>query len=283
MEDTILGIALSLLIIVPLAIKWELPMEPVVPAAIAIGIVSGILAHVFSLLFFMTLAGRAMVTMSLIIIIALSTLMARFYRDPERVRPQPENCIVSPADGIVKYVKPVTRDAPPLSAKGDDQIVPPSDLLGILPGGKGYLVGIAMSFLDVHVTRAPIGGTITSMQHIPGTFLSLKRADAAHKNERLNQVIENENYRVGLIHIASRLVRQIVSYVDKGDSLVSGQRIGMIKFGSQVDIILPDYGQLEISIRVGDRVVAGETILATCLEMSTSSEGRKEDASRSIS
>ncbi len=283
MEDAILGIALSLLIIVPLAIKWELPMEPVVPAAVAVGIASGVLAHVFSLFLIMTLATRAMLTMVLIIIIALSILLARFYRDPERTRPQSENCIVSPADGIVKYVKPVAKDTAPLSSKGDDHVVPSADLLGILPGGKGYLVGIAMSFLDVHVTRAPIGGKITHMEHVPGSFLSLKRADAVHKNERLNQVIENENYRVGLIHIASRLVRQIVSYVEKGAPLVCGQRIGMIKFGSQVDIILPDYGQLEIRIRVGNKVVAGETILASYHEMSTSTEGRKKDASRSFS
>lgn len=263
MENVILGIALSLLITVPLAIKWELPLKAVVPAAVAIGTVSGVLVHVVSQFIILSLASRALAAIVLIVIITGSIFLARFYRDPERACLSLDNCITAPADGIVKYIKAVKRSSVALSEKGSDRVELPPDLRTILAEGNGYLIGIGMSFLDVHVTRAPMRGIIKHSEQVPGCFLSLKRADAAHKNERLNQVIENENYRIGLIHIASRLVRQIESYVEKGDSLVSGQRIGMIKFGSQVDIILPDNGRLEIKTRVGDRVVAGETIIAS--------------------
>lgn len=263
MENTILGLFLGLLAIVPLAIKWELPMRQVLPAAIVFGILSGLLVHVLSLYFAMSLGTRILLMPALALAIGLATLLARFYRDPERTCPQQEQCIVSPADGIVKYVKAVDNAVAPLSAKGSESVELPAELRAVIAGGSGYLVGIAMSFLDVHVTRAPIRGTVTHLEHVDGSFLSLKRPEAVHKNERLNQVIENERYAVGVIQIASRLVRRIVSYVDTGDRLVSGQRIGIIKFGSQVDILIPGTDHLDVKIRVGDRVFAGETILAT--------------------
>jgi phosphatidylserine decarboxylase len=203
------------------------------------------------------------VVIALDILIPSSILLARFYRDPERASPQEENCIIAPADGIIKYVKRIEMNAVPLSSKGDERIELVPSLLGILHESKGYLVGISMNFLDVHVTRAPISGIVTFFEHVAGDFLSLKKPEAVFRNERLNQVIENDRYGVGLIHIASRLVRRIVPYVRKEDRVTLGQRIGMIRFGSQVDVILPDSGNLDIKICVGDKVIAGVTILAS--------------------
>ncbi len=262
MESIFLGIVLGLLIFVPLAVKWELELKPVIIAGIVVGFFSGVVIYFFSLIFHLGLVLRLLATSILIVCTGTAILLTRFYRDPERSSKQSQNHITSPADGVIKYVKPIGPSPLPLSSKGDEHVELAPAFLRILPTGKGYLVGISMSFLDVHVTRAPIDGHVTFFEHVAGTFLSLKRSEALQKNERLNEVIANDGYSVGLIHIASRLVRLIVSYAKLGDRLLRGQRIGMIKFGSQVDLILPDHGNLKIEVAVGQKVVAGETTIA---------------------
>jgi phosphatidylserine decarboxylase len=119
-----------------------------------------------------------------------------------------------------------------------------------------------MSFLDVHVNRSPLSGTIEEARHIPGRFLSLKRPEALTQNERALTVMRVGPHAVGVVQIASRLVRRIVSYVSPGDTVKVGQRIGMIKFGSQVDLILPTELGAQIQCRVGQQVHAGLTIIA---------------------
>jgi phosphatidylserine decarboxylase len=119
-----------------------------------------------------------------------------------------------------------------------------------------------MSFLDVHVNRAPLEGTVCFHKKINGLFLSLKNKEALLQNERALTVIESSGYRVGVVQIASRLVRNIVNYIEHGQEVVAGQRIGMIRFGSQVDIVLPDHPFLEIHVIQGQRVKAGLSVLA---------------------
>jgi phosphatidylserine decarboxylase len=125
------------------------------------------------------------------------------------------------------------------------------------------VIGIAMSFLDVHVNRAPISGRVAVLRRFPGLFGSLRRPEMLFENERATVVIERGDIQVAVVQIASRLVRRIVAYVEEGDDVAAGQRIGMIRFGSQVDLVLPLRDGLRVFAEPGDRVVAGETILAT--------------------
>jgi phosphatidylserine decarboxylase len=262
MENILLGLFLSMMLLVPLAVKWELPLKPVVITGVAVGLLSGILLSLFAVHFPLGVLQRAILLSMMIILFSGTLLLTRFFRDPERITPEAKDCIICPADGIIKYIKPVENNFVPLSSKGPEQVELSADLLRVLPQGKGYLVGIGMSFLDVHVTRAPISGRFTFCEHITGSFLSLKKPEAVYRNERLNQVIENDRYGIALIHIASRLVRRIITWFGEGGQIVSGQRIGRITFGSQVDIILPQIDNLHLKIEVGQKVVAGETVIA---------------------
>jgi phosphatidylserine decarboxylase len=124
------------------------------------------------------------------------------------------------------------------------------------------VIGIAMSFLDVHVQRAPIAGRITFQQHIPGRFASLRRPEAVFENERTTTLFERGGLQVATVQIASRLVRRIVSFVKVGQDVALGQRFGAIRFGSQVDLVLPVVDSVRIVVRPGQRVRAGTTVLA---------------------
>jgi len=262
MENVVLGLVLAQLILLPLAYKWELNLKVVLVSALIIGLVAGFVIHFVASHFYMSLILRLAACSLLIVIIAFALLLVRFYRDPDRIPPEGENIIVAPADGIIKYVKPIEKGNIPFSSKGKENVRLSEPLLDILPDGQGYLIGIGMTFLDVHVTRAAIDGKLTYLKHVPGRFLSLKTEDAPYQNERLIEIIENDKCKVALIQIASRLVRRIVAYVQEGDELALGQRIGMIKFGSQVDIVLPKLKDLEIKLTVGQQVYAGISIIA---------------------
>jgi len=119
-----------------------------------------------------------------------------------------------------------------------------------------------MNILNVHVNRAPIGGRVVFQKHTKGKFISLRRQEAAILNERVTTIIHSGTFKIGLIQIASRLVRRIVSYVKEGDTLQIGQRIGIIKFGSQVDLIIPKIENLEIKVKQGNEMLAGVSLIA---------------------
>lgn len=275
MENILLCLILSQLVLIPPAVKWELDLKVVVASGLIVGLLAGVIINIIASLVTFGLVARLFMGAAVIVLIAGALLLWRFYRDPERIIPDIENGIVCPADGVIKYVKKIEKDRIPYSSKGDERVGLPRALTGILHDGQGYLIGVGMSFLDVHVTRAPIGGRIAYLEHINGSFLSLKRPDALYRNERQNQVVANGTYAVGLIHIASRLVRQIVSYVREGDQLTPGQRIGMIRFGSQVDILLPYVKDLRITVTEGQRVFAGETIIANFPQGSAGGDAEK--------
>ena len=262
MEDLVLGLVLAPLILIPIAYKWELNLKVVLISALIIGLFAGFLTHGVTIYFQIGLVAKLVICVSIIVATAVIVLLVRFYRDPDRVPPEAGNLIVAPADGIVKYIKRIEKGNIPFSAKGKEKVRLSGPLLNILKDGEGYLIGIAMTFLDVHVTRAAINGKLSYFEHVPGSFISLKRDEAPYRNERLIEIIDNDKCKIGLIQIASRLVRRIVAYVREGDELDLGQKIGMITFGSQVDVVLPKLRGLEIKVGNGQQVYAGTSIIA---------------------
>jgi phosphatidylserine decarboxylase len=262
MINIIISLVLSQLILVPIAYKWELNLKVVSISALIIGLFVGLAINIAEGYFYMGLPLKLISCFILIVLISMSALMFRFYRDPDRVPPEGTNIILSPADGTIKYIKSIEKGEIPFSSKGKEKIKLSEPLTGILEDGQGYLIGILMTYLDVHVTRTPIKGKLTYFKHIPGQFLSLKREDAPYRNERVMEVVESDRFKIGLIQIASRLVRRIVTYSKEGDELALGQRIGMITFGSQVDVVLPKLQGLKIKARVGEQVYAGLSIIA---------------------
>ena len=165
------------------------------------------------------------------IFMLISLFFLIFFRDPERKIP-PEG-IVSPADGVVKFVE--YRD-------------------------NRVRIGIFMNIYDVHVNRAPISGKIEDIRHVFGSYIPAFKKDS-ERNERTYITMETSIGRVEVVQIAGALVRRIVRYVSEGDEVKKGQRIGMIRFGSRVDVILPS-DRVKIIAEEGDRVKAGESVIA---------------------
>lgn len=256
--DFLTGIGLSFAMLLPLSMKWELEKKITMPAAFLIGVLAGSVPSLSGAAYPYALALQA----SAVVSISGSLLLWRFYRDPERTPPETPNAVLSPADGRVIYVNTALDGTVPFSMK-QGKTFPIDDFVraDVFPQAV-TLIGISMNFLDVHINRAPISGRVKLLRRIQGVFLSLKRKTALLQNERMLTVVENGALRVGVVQIASRLVRSIVSFVGEGQAITRGQRIGTIRFGSQVDLILPVTPLLKILVKVGDKVRAGESILA---------------------
>ncbi len=164
---------------------------------------------------------------------ALSLFCLYFFRDPER--PIPDGPVaVSPADGKVVAIR---KDAPAPTR-----------------------ISIFLNIFDVHVNRAPIAGTITKVDYTKGRFLVASREVASSQNERNTVAIDGDGTRVSFAQIAGLIARRIVFYKQTGDHIAKGERVGLIKFGSRVDVFLgPEW---EITVKPGDRVAGGSSILA---------------------
>lgn len=187
-------------------------------------------------------------------------IMYRFWRTPNRKIKAKEGQIVSPADGNVIYIKKLDSDKIPISVKKGrisnlDELTK-TELLKT----PCWLIGINMTPFDIHKNCSPIDGKLTFQKHTHGKFLSLKELLSETENERNTFVIENDIIKVGVIQIASRKVRRIVSYVNDNETLKKGQIIGMIRFGSQVDVILPI--TCKIKIKLKQQIYAQKTIIA---------------------
>jgi len=174
----------------------------------------------------------------------LTLWCAYFFRDPERATPVREGLIISPADGRISAV---------------GAAVPPAELdLGSVPRQR---ISIFMNVFDVHINRSPVDGRIARIAYVPGKFINADLDKASLDNERQAYTIEmNGGGRIGFVQIAGLLARRIVTFVAEGEHVQAGQRIGLIRFGSRVDIYLPD-GQMPF-VAVGQRSIAGETVLA---------------------
>ena len=167
-----------------------------------------------------------------------------FFRDPARVTPARPGLIISPADGIVSLIEPA---------------VPPAELG--LPDVPLTRVSVFMSVFNCHVNRAPVAGRVTRVAHRPGKFLNASLDKASADNERNGIVIGMEDGRVlPVVQIAGLVARRIVCFTGEGQSLGRGERFGLIRFGSRLDVYLPD-GVVPL-VRVGQTMVAGETVIA---------------------
>ncbi len=256
------SLVLSLVILVPLGIKWEIPKRATIIAPASIGIIAGVVVGSIVEIYHIKLYQIFIFQFSLIVGTAGSLLLWGFYRDPERILPEDTNVILAPADGKIIYVKRIEKGIIPYSQKNGRKFFLKDFAQSDCLAAEGYLIGISMNFLNVHVNRAPIGGKVSLIRHIKGDFLSLKRKDAAVQNERALTVIDNGDFKIGVIQIASRVVRKIVLYLREGHEIQRGERMGMIRFGSQVDVILPNLPFLRIESSLGERVMAGVSILA---------------------
>lgn len=259
----ITGVVLGFAVLLPLGKKWEIDRRVTMPAAFLIGIASGAVVDAAGISWNGAPGYLILLQVSVILAISAALLLWRFYRDPERKPPDGEDIVVSPADGRVIYVKRSESGMVPFSEKNGRRFHL-SDFVGPewLPG-EVTLIGIAMNFLDVHVNRAPIRGSVSALRRISGMYISMKKKEAVIRNERVLTVIENGRMRVGIVQIASRLVRNIVPYIGEGAEVEKGQRIGMIRFGSQVDLVLTGHPSLSIKARPGERVRAGLSVLAS--------------------
>ncbi len=182
----------------------------------------------------------------------LTAWCAYFFRDPVRVTPIAEGVVVAPADGRVSLV--VNAVPPPELALGDRP----------LPR-----VSIFMSVFDCHVNRAPVTGRIERIAYTPGKFLNADLDKASEDNERNALVIVSGAARIGVVQIAGLVARRIVVWIKEGQDIGAGERIGMIRFGSRVDVYLPA-GTAPL-VSVGQTAIAGETVIA---DLGTLASGR---------
>ncbi|WP_133364927.1 phosphatidylserine decarboxylase [Qipengyuania sediminis] len=222
---------------------WVWP--PIHPEGRKFGLIAVAIALTFLLIFDLDWLGWPLLFLSLGVF--------AFFRDPERVVPQVEGAIVSPADGLVSLIRQVE---PPAELRLDDG----SGIAG-LGDGPVTRVSIFMSVFDVHINRAPIAGTVRRVVYIPGKFVNADLDKASEDNERQHLLIERaDGMKIGFTQIAGLVARRIVPFVKPGDTLGVGQRVGLIRFGSRVDVYLPQ--GTDARVLLGQKVIAGETILA---------------------
>jgi phosphatidylserine decarboxylase len=174
---------------------------------------------------------------------AATAWCAYFFRDPTRVTPVRDGIVVAPADGRVSQV----TSAPPPKELG----------LGDRPLPR---VSIFMNVFDCHVNRSPVAGRIDRMIYTKGKFINASLDKASEDNERNALVIAAPGYRVAVVQIAGLIARRIIPFVREGETIGVGERIGMIRFGSRVDVYLPDGGAFVVA--EGQTAIAGETVLA---------------------
>jgi phosphatidylserine decarboxylase len=190
--------------------------------------------------------------------VVLTAWCAYFFRDPERVTPMVEGLVISPADGRVSAI---------------ESVIPPPEL--DLPREPMTRISIFMNVFDVHVNRSPIAARITKLTYVPGLFVNAELDKASEDNERQAlTLLTASGVQIGVVQIAGLIARRIVKFVDEGTSLQAGQRFGLIRFGSRVDVYLPK-GVAALAC-VGQRAVAGETVLADLGVSGQSRTGRKD-------
>jgi len=176
----------------------------------------------------------------------LTAFCAYFFRDPERVTPERAGLVVSAADGKVANVV--------------YDVTPPRELaLGTSPLTR---VSVFLSVFDVHIVRAPVGGRIVHSAYVPGAFLNAELDKASEDNERQALVIETgTGTKVGVVLIAGLVARRIVTFAGEGASVARGERVGLIRFGSRVDLYLP--ADVDVFAELGQTAIGGETVIAS--------------------
>ena len=183
-----------------------------------------------------------------VIFFMLTFFILWFFRDPKRNKPQDSNLIISSADGKVCLI---------------DEAYPPQETP--LKEEKMKRICVFMNVFNVHINRSPISGVIKKIIYKEGSFFNASLDKASEKNERSSIIISNEKgTEVVVVQIAGLIARRILSFVSKNQDLHQGERYGLIRFGSRVDIYLPKNSI--VNCKVGDKVIAGESLLATLAE-----------------
>ncbi|HYZ48066.1 MAG TPA: phosphatidylserine decarboxylase [Sphingomonas sp.] len=218
-------------------VKWRWPS--VHPDGRKFVVISAVVTFIFAWMAWETLAWP---------MAAVTIWVAAFFRDPIRSVPQGDGLIVAPADGLVTLIQTVP---PPRELAGEDG-------LGDQPMTR---VSIFMSVFDVHINRAPVAGTIRTIVYISGKFLNADLDKASEDNERQHFIVESaDGVRIGFTQIAGLIARRIVPFVKPGDVVTRGERVGLIRFGSRVDVYLPAGTSPRVAL--GQRTIAGETVIA---------------------
>ena len=185
-------------------------------------------------------SGAALGVLFAVPFIALGAFFVFFFRDPERVSPADADAVLAPADGRV--------------------LVAGAALATAAPPGSWQQISIFLSPMDVHVNRIPVSGRITKVSFIPGRFLPAYRADAGSANERSEIWIDHDGRTVVARQIVGILARRVVCRATMGADVRAGQRFGIMKFGSRMDVFLPETAT--ITVKVGEGVRGGETVIA---------------------
>lgn len=215
-------------------VKWRFPaVHPEGQKFVAIAFGITLLMTIVHNVFFWPLLG-------------LTVWVAAFFRDPIRTTPKGEDLIVSPADGLITMIA---------------EVPVPREMVAELGAERLTRVSVFMSVFDVHINRTPIAGTIRQVVYISGKFLNADLDKASEENERQHFVVEGfDGRKVGFTQIAGLVARRIMCFVKPGDIVAAGQRVGLIRFGSRVDVYLPAGYAPQVAL--GQRAIAGETVLA---------------------
>ena len=200
----------------------------------------------FATIFFLTSLLLLMVWLPFAIIgFLLTFFVVWFFRDPDRKTPNIKNKIISPADGKICLI---------------DKAKPPKELS--MDSKEMFRICVFMNVFNVHVNRSPVKGTIREIVYKKGQFLNASLDKASEKNERNSLIIEtDDNKEIIVTQIAGLIARRILSFVSNRDKIDVGERFGLIRFGSRVDIYLPEGSKA--AVKIGDTVKAGETIIGS--------------------
>jgi phosphatidylserine decarboxylase len=194
------------------------------------------------LLFLLSVLTRSKISFGITVLFLVITFyIAFFFRDPERKIAQGENIILVPADGRIVELSPFS---------GNDFL-----------NSSGTKVAIFLSLWDVHINRNPINGVVRYSKHTPGRFNPAYKEKASLENEQNELGLENEKIKLVLKQIAGTIARRIVCRIKEGDKIIAGERFGMIKFGSRVELFLPE--KVKILVKLNQKVKAGETVIGT--------------------
>ncbi len=175
--------------------------------------------------------------------LVLTAWCAYFFRDPERTIPLDDDIVISPADGVVSAVGPA---------------IPPAELE--MGEEERTRISVFMNVFSVHVNRAPVRGTISRIVHKPGLFLNADLDKASIDNERNSVLIDSPHGPLATVQVAGLIARRILCWSEEDDEIAAGDRFGLIRFGSRVDVYLPEKAVSQVA--VGQNAIAGETILA---------------------
>ena len=181
------------------------------------------------------------------LLVLVTIWVATFFRDPIRTTPQDPSLVIAPADGLITMIT---------------EVAAPPELAAAMTGASFTRVSIFMSVFDVHINRSPIAGRIAKVAYVAGKFLDADLDKASEDNERQHFLVTREDgVSIGFTQIAGLVARRIMGFVKEGDIVDAGERIGLIRFGSRVDVYLPSGTSPQVLL--GQRTIAGETVLAT--------------------